>query len=94
MLSKQERQKLNDIETRFYDEEPEFVTLFDQLGQRRPAARKDWLRPVLLVLVVVCALGAASTSFVAGPLVGAVITGSTAGLVGLGALVYLLRRPR
>ena len=81
MLSKQERQKLHDIETRFYDEEPEFVTLFDQLGQQRAPARRDWLRPVLLVLAVVCVLGAASTSFVAGPLVGAVITGSTAGLV-------------
>ena len=94
MLSKQERQKLHDIETRFYDEEPEFVTLFDQLGQQRAPARRDWLRPVLLVLAVVCVLGATSTSFVAGPLVGAVITGSTAGLVGIGALAYLLRRSR
>lgn len=92
MLSKQERQKLQDIEARFYDEEPEFVTLFDQLGQRRPAARRNWLRPVLLALAVVCALGAASTTFVAGPLVGVVITGSTAGLLGLGALVYFARR--
>lgn len=93
MLSKQERQKLQDIEARFYDEEPEFVTLFDQLGQRRPVARTmNWLRPALVVLAVLCVLGAASTTFILGPLVGTVTTGSTAGLLGLGALVYFIRR--
>ena len=94
MLSKQERQKLQDIEARFYDEEPEFVTLFDQLGQRRPTTRTTttWLRPLLVVLALVCVLGAASTSFVLGPLVGTVVTGSVVGLLGLGALVYFVRR--
>lgn len=93
MLSKQERQKLYEIETRFCEEEPRFVAQFDQLGQPAPR-RTSHLRPILLILLTLVVLGAASTSFVAGPLVGVVVLGSTASLVSLALLLHHIRRGR
>lgn len=93
MLNKQERQKLHEIETRFCEQEPNFVAQFDQLG--RPAsADASRLRPILLMLLTLFVLGAVSASFFAGALVGIVVLGSTASLVVLTLLLHRFRRGR
>ncbi len=93
MLSKQERQKLHEIETRFCEEEPRFVAQFDQLGQPAPG-RKSRLRPILLILLTLVVLAGSSTSFLAGALVGVVVLGSTASLVSLALVLHRFRRGR
>ena len=91
MLNKQERQKLHEIETRFCEQEPNFVAQFDQLGQPASAGTSR-LRPILLMLLTLFVLGGVSASFFAGALVGIVVLGSTASLVVLALVLHRFRR--